>query len=208
MPGSSTPRLPRTYSPSVFSRKNIQSMFFSGMHTGRQLAYKSSSRRMATLALSILPPMGVVVGPFSSTSQVLISARTSSGMALPQAMRFSMVSPSICLIMMEPAAISSASSFSSTRVACAVMMGPMPSPSITPMVTCFLVEKSVFSPFMFRIRSSCSSSSFWNASQACVISFIIVRPPLCSSAVRLPEESLSDVPSKCSLHKTQSRRRQ
>ena len=36
--GISTPRLPSTYSPSVFSRKKVQSQPSSGMDTGRTLA--------------------------------------------------------------------------------------------------------------------------------------------------------------------------
>ncbi len=38
MPGTSMPWLPSAYSPSVFSRKKIQSMCFSGTDTGRTLA--------------------------------------------------------------------------------------------------------------------------------------------------------------------------
>ena len=83
IPGTSTPRLPRAYSPSVFSRKKVQSMPSFGTDTGRTLANRSNSRRMATLALSSVPPLGVSVGPFSSTSQSLMAASTSSGMALP-----------------------------------------------------------------------------------------------------------------------------
>ena len=160
-------------------------MFFSGMETGRTLAYRSSSRRRVTLALSILPPMGVVVGPFSNTSQVLIWARTSVGTLWPRARRFSMVRPSMRLRTMLPAAISSASRVSSTRTAWAMMMGPMPSPSMRPMVTTFLVEKSTFSVFIWAIRSSCSCSSLRKDSQANSNSFI-VRPPWCSSAGRRP----------------------
>ena len=79
--------------------------------------------------------MGVVVGPLSSTSQAMISASTSSGTAWLQASRFSIVRPRMRRRAMLPRAISSASSASSTRTACSMIMGPMPSPSTRPMVT-------------------------------------------------------------------------
>jgi hypothetical protein len=46
-------------------------MFCSGTHTGRTFAYKSSSRRIATFALSNVPPFKVVVGAFNITLQAL-----------------------------------------------------------------------------------------------------------------------------------------
>ncbi len=98
---------------------------------------------MATLADSIVPPLGVSVGPFSSTSQVFISARMSLGMASPFARRFSMVRPSMGFKMMLPAAISSFRSACRTRMLWPVMMGPMPSPSITPTVTTGRALKSL-----------------------------------------------------------------
>ena len=65
------PLLPRMYAPSVFSRKNVQSMPSLGTCTGLTLANRSSSRLMATLALSMLgqgsPRRGVVVGPLRIT---------------------------------------------------------------------------------------------------------------------------------------------
>ncbi len=65
------PLFPSTYSPSVFSLKNIQSIPSLGTFTGLTLANKSSSRRMATFALSILghlsPFFGVYNGPFNKT---------------------------------------------------------------------------------------------------------------------------------------------
>ena len=71
------------------------------MRTGRTLANRSSSLRIATLALSILgqpsPFSGVWVGPFRVTWQALMSAITSSGIACIFAARFSIVSPSINL---------------------------------------------------------------------------------------------------------------
>ena len=86
----------------MFSRKKIQSMPCFGTRTGRTLAKRSSSLRMATLQLSMLgqgsPLRGVVVGPLSVMWYFLISARTSSGMAFLWAARFSMVSPSMSLM--------------------------------------------------------------------------------------------------------------
>ena len=83
----------------MFSRKNIQSMPCSGTRTGRTLAKRSSSRRMATLAISMFghgsPFFGVVVGPLRMTWHFLISASTSSGMAFMALTRFSMVRPSM-----------------------------------------------------------------------------------------------------------------
>ena len=54
-PGISTPELPKTYSPSVFSLKNVQSIPSSFTRTGRTLENRSSSRLSATLALSSVP---------------------------------------------------------------------------------------------------------------------------------------------------------
>ena len=135
-PGTDTPRLPSTYSPSVFSRKKVQSIPSAGIDTGRTFANRSSSRLMATLALSSsfapVPPCGVVVGPLRTTLHPRIAASTSSGIALPAASRFSMVSPSISRSSTLPAAISSARSASSTRRASAVIIGPMPAPPQQP----------------------------------------------------------------------------
>ena len=168
IPGTSTPRLPRAYSPSVFSRKKVQSMPSFGTDTGRTLANRSSSRRMATLALSSVPPLGVSVGPFSSTSQSLMAASTSSGMALPWAVRFSMVSPSMSRSSTRPQASSAASSFSSTRRAWAMRMGPMPSPGIRPMTMRSIREKSLAGePWDMRAcRFNCSVSKARKCSAA------------------------------------------
>ena len=141
MPSSvSKPQLPRVYAPSVFSRKNVQSMPSSGTFTGRTLANRSSSLRMATLALSMLghssPARGVVVGPFRMTWQAFSSASTSSGMAFMWAARFSMVRPSISLNATLPLSTSSFKRKRSTRSASWVMVGPMPSPPHTPMTIC------------------------------------------------------------------------
>ena len=81
-------------------------------------------------------------------------------------MRFSMVRPSIRFRTMLPLAISSASSVSSTFTAWAMMMEPIPSPSMIPMVTTGLLEKSTFVESMCSMRASCSSSSVRKASQA------------------------------------------
>ena len=48
------PWLPTAYRSSVFSLKNVQSIPSAGMRTGRTLANRSSSLRIATLALSML----------------------------------------------------------------------------------------------------------------------------------------------------------
>ena len=68
---TSTPLLPNAYAPSVFSLKKTQSIPSFGTRTGRTLANKSSSLRIATFALSIFgqesPFLGVVVGPFKVT---------------------------------------------------------------------------------------------------------------------------------------------
>ena len=185
LPGISTPRLPSTYSPSVFSRKKIQSMPASGTATGRTLAYRSSSRRRVTLADSMVPPLGVSVGPFSSTSQVLTALSTSLGTASPFASRFSMVSPSMGFNTMLPAAISSFSKASSTRVLCLEMIGPMPSPSITPTVTTGRAVKSLAgAAFSMRpVRASCSSRRVLNwATAVSIYSFIDITSTLLNQA--------------------------
>ena len=168
LPGASMPRLPRAYSPSVFSRKNIQSIPSWGSCTGRTLAKRSSSRRRVTLALSSVPPLGVVVGPFSSTSQALMSESTSGGTAQPWASRFSRVRPGISRSWILPQASSSASSFSSTRRVWATMMGPMPSPPMTPMTIFSMAAKSLAgAAFSMRCcRSSCSCSRALKCSAA------------------------------------------
>src|SRR3989304_1878080 len=109
-----------------------------GTRTGRTLAKRSSSRRMATLADSMFgqgsPRWGVVVGPLSTAWHLCSSATTSSGRALPWAARFSIVSPSMSLNSILPLATSGARMPSSTRTASRVMKGPMPSPPQTPMI--------------------------------------------------------------------------
>ena len=55
-----------------------------------------------------------------------------------------------------PAFTRSARINSSTRLACAEMIGPIPSPSMTPMVMTSFVVKSVFSVFMLAILACCS----------------------------------------------------
>ncbi len=80
---------------------------------------------MATLQHSMFgqgsPLRGVVVGPLRVTWYFLISARTSSGMGLLQAARFSMVRPSMSVISTLPALTSSLSMNSSTRLASLAM---------------------------------------------------------------------------------------
>ena len=190
-PGTSMPRLPRAYSPSVFSRKNIQSMPSWGISTGRTLAKRSSSRRSVTLALSRVPPLGVVVGPFKSTSHFFTSASTSGGTAQPWARRFSMVRPWMSLSSMRPEESSSARSFSSTRRAWAIMMGPMPSPPATPMTILSILEKSLAGA-AFSMRS-CLSSCWASSSLKCSAAFsmysvlsIIYSPLWCNSAALRP----------------------
>jgi len=65
------PLLPRTYAPSVFSLKKIQSIPSSGIFTGLIFAKRSRYLRIATFALSIFgqgsPSFGVVVGPLRRT---------------------------------------------------------------------------------------------------------------------------------------------
>ena len=128
----------------MFSRKNVQSIPSSGMRTGRTLANRSSSLRIATLALSILghpsPFSGVWVGPFRVTWQALMSSITSSGIACILAARFSIVSPSMNLNSTFPWLTSSFRMYSRTFWATALMVGPMPSPPIIPMTIGDMVE--------------------------------------------------------------------
>ena len=138
---TSTPRDPKTYAPSVFSLKNIQSIPSDGTLTGRTLAKRSSSLLIATFALSILgqlsPSCGVVVGPLRITWHFFISSRTSSGIAFPHLALFSIVRPSMSLNSTLPAATSSLSIYSSTRCACFDITFPIPSPQQIPTITGF-----------------------------------------------------------------------
>ena len=130
------PYEPIAYPPSVFSLKNVQSMPSSGTFTGLILAKRSSSFLIATLADSTFghgsPALGVVVGPLRITWHFLSSASTSSGIALLQAARFSMVKPSISLNLTLPLATSSLSKNASTLSLSLVMIGPIPSPPQIP----------------------------------------------------------------------------
>ena len=113
------PLEPSAYMSSVFSRKNVQSMFSAGMRTGRTLAKRSSALRMETFALSMFgqpsPFSGVCVGPLSVTWHSLISASTSSGMDWSFSARFSMVSPSMLRNCTLPLFTSPSSNCSRTR---------------------------------------------------------------------------------------------
>ena len=127
-PSIRQPLLPRTYSPSVFSLKKVQSIFFPSTLIGLTFANRSSSLLRATLALSRPSPLGVVVGPFRNTSQVLISSRTSFGKASPFSIRFSIVRPSIFFSFTSPRSSSPAKITLRSLSASLVMTGPIPSP--------------------------------------------------------------------------------
>ena len=153
--------MPQIYSPSIFSRKKVQSMPFSGILMGRTAAYKSRDRRSMLLAEIRLghgsPALGVTIGPFNSTSHCFTCSSTHSGRLCRRAARFSMVMPSMWRISIFPLSISGFIRVSSTRRACFMMMGPMPSPGITPITILSSLEKSLGSPPAF-IRSIRSSS--------------------------------------------------
>ena len=156
----------------------------SGTLTGRILANRSSSLRIATLADSTLghgsPARGVVVGPFKITLQAFSWASTSSGMALLQAARFSMVRPSISLNWILPLATSSFSRKDSTRSLSLVMTGPIPSPPQIPITMVSSASKSVksLSSRILLARASWLSIRERNcstaASMACFSSVITV----------------------------------
>ena len=130
------PRLPRMYSPSMFSRKKVQSMPLSGMRMGRTAAKSWSSLLSRLLAETRLgrpsPARGVMKGPLTSTSHSLQAARTSSGRLCILATRFSMVMPSMVRNSILPEATSSLTSSLATRRACSIRTGPVPSPGMTP----------------------------------------------------------------------------
>ena len=166
-------------------------MFLSGMRIGRTAANNSSSRRSKLLALIRLgrpsPARGVTIGPFSSTSHCLTSASTSGGRLCSLATRFSIVIPSISRISILPLSISGAASTRSTRNACFIMMGPMPSPGRMPTTILSLVEKSVgFSACFIRsMRADSLSINLPNFSCAVKISFasmLIFLPPVLQAA--------------------------
>ena len=161
----------------------------SGTLTGRTLAYRSSSRRSVTFALSMLPPLGVVVGPFRRTSQVRMACRHSSGTAWPQARRFSMVRPSMGTRLVLPAAISSFSRHSSTRTACFMMMGPMPSPGTMPMR--IVASSAKFLLPVPASMASCLRSWARSSSSKCAVALLIIsstalHPQACHSLPGVP----------------------
>ena len=98
------------------------------------MAYKSSSLLIATFALSSVPPFKVVVGAFKITLHALISAKTSSGIALFLAMRFSIVKPSIVRSSTLPLAISSFKMKFKIRSLSFEIIGPIPSPEQIPII--------------------------------------------------------------------------
>ena len=160
------PLLPQIYSPSIFSRKNVQSMFLSGIATGRTAANRSNERRSRLLALTMFghssPGRGVTIGPFSSTSHCLTCSSTLSGRLCPRRARSSMVIPLTGRNSSLPAAISSFARNSSTRNACCIMIGPMPSPGRIPTTMRSSCEKSFASPASF-IASMRASSEVINS---------------------------------------------
>ena len=100
------PLSPQIYSPSIFSRKNVQSIFLSGILIGLTAANNSNSLLRRLLALTKLgrpsPALGVVIGPFTSTSHSFIWGITSLGRLSILATRFSIVIPSISRISILP----------------------------------------------------------------------------------------------------------
>ena len=148
--------------------------------TGRTFANKSSALRIATLALSMFghgsPACGVVVGPFKITWQALSSSKTSSGIALFAATRFSIVKPSMLRNSILPARTSSASMYSSTLADSFVMIGPMPSPPQTPIMILSSLSKSKnsFSALILSERADCSRTSSSNfLTAACKFSSVM-----------------------------------
>ena len=128
-------------------------MFFSGIETGLTFANRSSSLLRVTLALSMfgrpLFLLGVVVGPLRSTSHSLMAVSTSPGTAFIFSILFSSVSPGISFNTILPEAISSASRTLRTFFAVLRITGPMPSPSISPMVILSAAAKSVKDMLLF-----------------------------------------------------------
>ena len=179
-PGISTPELPSTYSPSVFSLKNVQSIPSLSSFTGRTLEKRSNSLRSATFALSIVPPLGVSVGPFKSTSHSLIASSVSGGMETPRRRRFSIVSPSISFSSTLPPSNSFLRSAERTRFASFMRMGPIPSPSISPIFTLspFVFFEGTF--FIFSARAHWLTRSSLNFSTAASIRSIVISPPSCN----------------------------
>ena len=174
------------YSPSMFSRKKVQSMFLSGILIGRTAANSSSPRRSKLFADTRFghgsPARGVTIGPLMRTLHFLISSNTSSGRLCSFAARFSMVMPSISRISMRPPAISGASRSFRTRSACFMMIGPMPSPGSTPMTIFSSLSKSVtsLSAFMRSMRSNSdwiSSPNFSCAAFTFSTFFSMIFPP-------------------------------
>ena len=163
----------------MFSRKNVQSMFLSGILIGRTAAKSSSDLLSRLLALtrfgSPSPALGVTIGPLTSTSHFLISSNTSAGRLSSFATRFSIVIPSISRSSILPDAISSAASSFKIRTACFIMIGPIPSPGRIPTMIFSFFEKSTGSSpcFILSILSYSPLISSPNASCAFLISSIL-----------------------------------
>ena len=110
----------------------------SGTFTGRTLANRSSSLRMATLALSMLghgsPARGVVVGPLRMTWQAFSSRQhvVRNGLAAGRAV---FDGQAVDLLELDPAALDLVfqQEVAARAAASCVMTGPMPSPPQTPM---------------------------------------------------------------------------
>ena len=151
------PLSPQIYSPSIFSRKNVQSIFLSAILIGLTAANNSSSLRSKLFALIRFgkpsPALGVTIGPLTNTSQALISGRMSAGRLSIFATRFSIVMPSMVLTSILFSSISSLTSSLRTRRACFMIIGPMPSPGKIPTTIFSFLLKSVgtLEAFIFSI---------------------------------------------------------
>ena len=107
-------------------------------------SYTKAGMRIATFADSTFghgsPLRGVVVGPFRITWHFFSSSITSGGIAQPSSARRSMVRPSITRNSTLPAFTLSASRTSSACCAMPVIIGPMPSPPHTPIISLSSLE--------------------------------------------------------------------
>ena len=81
----------------------------------------------------MVPPLGVVVGPLSSTGHALICFSVSSGTLWFTSSLCSMVSPEMGTRQICPSSSSFLSRQRSTRSASRMITGPMPSPGTRPM---------------------------------------------------------------------------
>ena len=170
------------YSPSIFSRKNVQSIPLSLILIGRTAANNSSPLLNKLFALtrfgSPSPALGVTIGPLTRTSHFLISSNTSDGRLSIFATRFSIVIPSISRSSIFPASISSLTSSFTTRTACSMMIGPIPSPGRIPTMIFSFLLKSVASSACFILSIRAYSLSISSLNSSCALLIFSIIPPV------------------------------